>query len=170
MVGLQQEVGQDVDAGFDAFYRAEFGRLAGALVIMGAPRPVAEDLAQEAMYRAYRSWARVAAMVQPAAWLHTVGVNLLRRRHRHLAREAAAGPSGSAQSGLETEAAIDLRNAVADLPFDQRAAVVLRHVLGYPTEEAAGVLGRSEEATRALLHRAMVGLRTSSRLAGEERS
>jgi hypothetical protein len=58
---------------FDAFYQHEFARLAGALRLVTGDRAVAEELAQEAMLRAYRAWPRVSAMDRPGAWLLTVG-------------------------------------------------------------------------------------------------
>lgn len=152
----------NADAGFDEFFRAEFGRLAASLVLLGTDRPMAEEFAQEALYRAYRAWDRVAKMEHPQAWLYTVGLNLVRRHHRlrphrPIVDHAGAGPDAP---GMGAE----LTAAIARLPLDQRMVVVLRHVLGYPTEEAATILRRSPDATRALLHRAVSTLRRDAAL------
>jgi RNA polymerase sigma-70 factor (ECF subfamily) len=145
------------DDEFAVFYRSEFGRLAGALCLMVGDRGRAEDLAQEAMLRAYRSWSRVGEMDRPAAWLHQVGVNLVFRRRRRL-RGFAERPHQVDEFGLVGVRA-ELIAALARLPVDQRTAVVVRHVLGYSTEEAAVVMDRSVGAVRAVLHRGVAALR-----------
>jgi len=149
-----------VDSGetFDRFYRVEYPRLAGALRLMTADRAVGEELAQEAMYRAYRAWGRVRVMDRPGAWLLTVGMNLA-RRHRHVRKPLLPRPFAGGDPTAAGGDRVDLVRALTALPVDQRAAVVVRHVLGYSTVEAAAILGRSPEATRALLHRAVLTLR-----------
>ncbi len=52
-----------------------------------------------------------------------------------------------------------LAAAIAELPLDQRAALVLRDVEGLSTSEAAGVLGLREPAFKSRLHRARELLR-----------
>jgi len=51
--------------------------------------------------------------------------------------------------------------AIAGLPPDQRAALVLRDVEGLSTAEAAGVLGLREAAFKSRLHRARDLLRAA---------
>jgi len=146
------------DESFARFYEAEYPRLAGALRLMTGDRAVAEELAQEALYRALRAWGRVREMDRPGAWVVAVGMNLA-RRHRHLpnisAHKTDAFDDPTAVGGERA----DLIRVLGGLPVDQRAAVVVRHVLDYPTADAAVILGRSPEATRALLHRAVETLR-----------
>jgi RNA polymerase sigma-70 factor, ECF subfamily len=65
-------------------------------------------------------------------------------------------PAGLAQQNLEQNR---LREALRRLPPDQRQVVVLRFLEELSHEEAAGVLGKNVEATRALQHRALAALR-----------
>lgn len=142
---------------FGRFFAVEYPRLAGALRLTTGSETVAEELAQEAMYRAYLAWDRVRVMERPGAWVLTVGMNLA-RHPRHLPNlilETDIFADPSAAGGERT----DLLRALGSLPGDQRAAVIVRHVLGYPTAEAAGILGRSPDAVRALLARAVRALR-----------
>lgn len=146
------------DEVFDRFYRVEFPQLAGALRLVTGDRAVAEELSQEALYRAYLAWGRVRVMDRPKAWLLTVAMNLA-RRHRRLREPVLARPVADSDPTAAGGQRVDLIRALIGLPIDQRAAVVVRHVLGYSTDEAAEILGRSPEATRALLHRAVRTLR-----------
>lgn len=69
------------------FFRHETGRLHGALIrMLGVHNlPLAEDIAQEAMLRALRTWSMGGIPPNPSAWIMQVAMNLARdnlRRHR----------------------------------------------------------------------------------------
>lgn len=161
-------MGAEEDDGFARFFAAEYSRLAGALRLATGNHAAGEELAQEAMYRTYVAWERVRGMERPGAWVLTVGMNLA-RRHRYVRRPIVGTTDVFADpTGMGGERA-DLLRALGSLPGDQRAAVVVRHVLDYPTAEAAAVLGRSPEAVRALLARAVRTLRSELREAPRER-
>jgi RNA polymerase sigma-70 factor (ECF subfamily) len=52
-----------------------------------------------------------------------------------------------------------VRKALFSLPIDQRRVLELRFVEGWRHDEVADALGKTPEATRALQHRALAGLR-----------
>jgi predicted RNA polymerase sigma factor len=60
------------------FFRHETGRLHGALVrLLGTHNlSLAEDLAQEAMLRALRTWSMGGVPPNPSAWITRVAINL----------------------------------------------------------------------------------------------
>ena len=152
---------------FDAFYAAEFGRLAGALRLACAgDGRVGEELAQEAMVRAWTNWKHVRTMERPAGWLYMTGFNLVRRRWRDSRRSAPE--LGRPDQVAAAESRLDLESALSRLPLQQRKAVVARHVLGFSTDEAAEILAISPEALRAVLHRGVTALRRSPALAATE--
>src|SRR5205823_6204781 len=128
------------DDDFDALYRAEFGRLAGALRLLCEDRVVAEELAQEAFVRAYAAWGRVAALDRPAGWLYTTGFNLVRRRWRDRRRGRVLSAPRPAGAPDQAVLRVDVAHALAALPLNQRKAVVSRHVLGWSTEETAALM------------------------------
>ena len=63
---------EPTDHAFDEFCRELSPRLIGALVIQFGDRVRAEDVAQEALARAWSRWPSVAAMNRPQSWVFTV--------------------------------------------------------------------------------------------------
>jgi RNA polymerase sigma-70 factor, ECF subfamily len=78
-----------------------------------------------------------------------------RNRSRHIAR----WDETPADILLKKEFKTILDRAILKLPVDYRAAFVLRDIEGNSTEETAGILKISEEATKSRLRRARAFLR-----------
>jgi DNA-directed RNA polymerase specialized sigma24 family protein len=127
-------------------------------------RDVAEELAQEALLRACRSWTTVAAMDSPGGWTWRVAVNLANshfrrlRAYRRAHRRLAAGSDG-VRLDPDVGHLVDVRLAVSRLPERQRTAVVLRHASELSVAETARWMGVSEDAVRSLTKRAVASLR-----------
>lgn len=129
----------------------------------------AEDIAQEAMLAAVRAIDGFDRRRPFRPWLHRIVVNRsldwVKARQRrpevsgdHAARAEAPAPAD--------EMSAELMAALGALDPDQRALVVLRHVLGYRSSELAGMLGMPAATVRTRLARALHQLR--SLLEGEE--
>lgn len=156
------------DEAFDRLYRAEFGRLAGALrLACGGDGPLGEELAQEAFFRLYVRWDRVMRLDRPLGWLYATSFNLVRRSWR-TRRRAEAQPERDVGYAPDSHDRLVLEEALANLPLSQRQAVVVRHVLGFSTDEAAQILDTNPVALRALLHRAVKSLRLQPALSDKE--
>ncbi len=143
---------------FEAFYRAQYPKLAGSLRVVSGDVGLAEELAQEAFARALLHWERLRHYEKPAGWLYRTAFNLLRRHWSKARRDE--GPlvhDISTSPGDDTR--IDVTRALAALPYRQRQAVVLRHILDYPTEEVAVMMEVAPGALRMTLHRAVATLR-----------
>jgi RNA polymerase sigma factor (sigma-70 family) len=146
------------------FCRREHPRLVGTLSLYCGDVALAEELAQEALYRACREWSKVSMMAAPGAWVHRVAINLANSAYR---RRLAARRASHALHVLghddaythDQATAMAVRQAVAALPARQRAAIVLRHFSGYSVAETAELLGVSEGAVKQLTHRAAATLR-----------
>jgi RNA polymerase sigma-70 factor, ECF subfamily len=67
--------------------------------------------------------------------------------------------SSASQQLIRSEELGRLACALAELPADQRMAIELHHLHGQPLAEVAEQLGRTKEATAALLYRALKRLR-----------
>ncbi|HOX32089.1 MAG TPA: sigma-70 family RNA polymerase sigma factor [Spirochaetales bacterium] len=130
----------------------------------------ADDAAQEVFLRAYRSLESFRLGESFPAWLFSIAANRVRTRSlRRFADRAKAGkaaaaaraepepdPASEAERSLE---AAELREAVARLPEEQRAAVELYYFAELSVAQAAGVLGIGEEALKSRLFRARARLR-----------
>ena len=116
----------------------------------------AADALQDAMISAFRRAGSFRGDSAVTTWLHRIVVNacldLLRRQ---AARPATSGLAADTVDALafaahgpvpaaDSDTALDVTAALRGLPPDQRAALVLVDMLGYPVADAAAVLGVSE--------------------------
>lgn len=89
------------------------------------------------------------------AWLLRVARNAaldhLRARRAIPTAEVRIADTGKTETGIERGRA--LRQALEDLPDDQREVLVLRHVVGLSPVEIAGALDRTESSVHGLHHR-----------------
>lgn len=146
---------------FEDFFRDTYGRLAGALLAVTGDHSQAEELAQEALARAFERWDRVRAMESAEGYVFRTALNLQRtwwRRaaiRRRLVSMAAVDPDPVGA----TEWRQDLSRAIRSLSPGQRAALFLVEWFGLETDEAADVLGVRPTTIRVRLHRARTVLR-----------
>ena len=147
----------------------------------------AEDLVQETLLAAWRGLNGFEERASLRSWLYRIAthrsLNAIRERGRRPATENTMRPSRTrpavepswlepyADSALpdpapgpearyEQREAIQLSFIVAlqQLPAKQRAALVLRDVLGFPTDEAASILETTPQSVKAALQRARATL------------
>jgi RNA polymerase sigma-70 factor (ECF subfamily) len=146
---------------FEAFFEAEYVRLARALFLVTGDPGEAEDLAQEAMVRVYERWDRVRALRDPTGYLYRTALNSHRSRLRRLSvrvrRLAEEWTSSDPAAGAEARDI--LGQALVSLPIGQREAVVLVGWLGLTAEEAGRLLGIDPVSVRVRLSRARAALR-----------
>jgi len=130
----------------------------------------AEDLTQEVFVRVFRSLSTFTPGTFEG-WLHRITTNLFldqARRKQRIRFDALADdadhrlpsllPSPD-DTYLETTFDADIEAALADLPPDFRAAVVLCDVEGLSYEEIADVLGLKMGTVRSRIHRGRTLLR-----------
>jgi RNA polymerase sigma-70 factor (ECF subfamily) len=99
-----------------------------------------------------------------SAWLYRVAGNLVARERRRpgwiqLEPRFIADTVDPAATVEERERAAAVRLAVAELPVDQRRAVLLRFGGDLRNREIAELMGRSEGAVKLLTFRALTALR-----------
>lgn len=155
-------------------------RVVGILYHLVGNADEAEDLAQEAFLRVFRSRERYEPSAKFSTWLFTIVNNLARNavRDRRRRRDQAAGnpghssmpaieklapaPSGAMPSRVFAKAEISdvVRAAIAQLSEDQRLAVMLNKFEDMNYKQIGDVMGRSEMAVKSLLARARAVLRT----------
>lgn len=125
----------------------------------------AEDLAQQTLLHACRSWSRVSRADQPQAYLRRILTNQHLSGHRPRARrlelltEAPPEPRPGSQAGPEDR--MTLWPHVVSLPPRQRAVIVLRYYEQLSEREIADVLGCSTGNVKSTAHRALRALRAA---------
>jgi RNA polymerase sigma factor (sigma-70 family) len=164
----------DLDDGFAELVRTYQGLVFAVALRTTGHRADAEDLAAEALLRAYRSLAdhdtAWLAGLAPRPWLLTIVVNVRRNQVRDAARrprtdgapppeQPVPGPSVE-EHAEHREATEHLAGLLARLPETQRTAVVLRHVTDLPLAEVAEVLGCPVGTAKSHVSRGLARLRT----------
>jgi RNA polymerase sigma-70 factor (ECF subfamily) len=119
----------------------------------------AEDIAQEAFLAAVRALDRFDRRRPFAPWLHRIVVNraIDFARARGLRREVGAELAGAVEAAAERSGGLSdaLMDALRELPPDQRAIVVLRHLLEYTPGEIARLLDLPRGTVNSRLRRAL---------------
>jgi len=177
---LAHRLARDVDAAFPALVTGHQDRLYTIAVRLLGDRRDAEEVAQDALVRAFRAMhgypsERIAALrLRP--WLASITVNLARnRRRRHEDRQPPTQLEPMLHAGFDPAA--DDRRSTASTVADRhetqrelafallrltpavRAAIVLRHVDGLSVAEVAEALDRPEGTIKAQVHRGLRELR-----------
>lgn len=142
-------------------------RLFGFLYHLVGDRALAEDLLGETFLRVYQNRAQYRNGSGFVPWLFAIARNLaigeMRRRGvRDRAREKLLRESPTtveAWAPERTEVCERVRAALAQLPEDQRSALVLKEYMELEYRQIGQVLGCSEEAARARAYRARAALR-----------
>ena len=158
-------------ATFDAFFRREHPRLVALAVMLTGDLRLAEDLAQEALLRAYRDWDRIREYDLPAAWVRRVLLNLATSAGRRGQRERRAlalvptpdtDPSRAEDDGLCGDGP-RFWAAVRALPRRQAEVIALFYVEDLSVSQIAVVLACAEGTVKSHLHRGRAALAVSLR-------
>lgn len=154
--------------GFGAWATAAWPRLLRtATALTAGDHHLAEDLVQVTLTRTYLAWDRVvddeAAGRHPDRYAHRVLVRAFvdetRRPWWRRERGSATVPDRASPAPDDDRPDDAVRQALAALPPDQRAAVVLRHWLDHDVEETARLLGCSPATVRTRTFRGLAKLR-----------
>jgi RNA polymerase sigma-70 factor (ECF subfamily) len=176
---LATRLSRDLDGAFPALVAGHQDRLYTIVLRLLGDRRDAEEVAQDALVRAFRAMSgypreRVASLrLRP--WLASIAVNLARNRRRRLEDRrppnqleplldagfdpAADGRSGPVATSDRRETQRELAEALLRLTPSVRAAIVLRHVDGLSVAETAEALERPEGTVKAQVHRGLRELR-----------
>src|SRR5437660_3468168 len=136
----------------------------------------AEDLTEQTFLQAYRHFERAqresnGRPLRP--WLIRIAHNLAANLYRDRSRKPASPieETDSLTAAHTTEQLVEGRDELSRvldgvrlLPDDRREALIMRFALGMDNREIARALGRSDGATKVLIHRA---IRQLEQLVGE---
>lgn len=143
-------------------------------------RDEAEDVTAATFERALNAIGRYEDRGAPlSSWLFRIAANIVTDRYRRESRVHTLGDEPVPEDRLEGQGEEDpqvqverweraavLREQIASLAPDQQDAIRLRYLEGLSLAEVAERMGRNENATKQLLHRATTSLRARLRGAG----
>lgn len=158
-LGTEDEAGQATGQGhggdgFEAFFSAAWPGAVRLAALLTQDRAAAEELAQDAFTRMFRTWERVD---NPDAYLRTCLVNNCHNWRRRAGVREAKLPLLVTAASVDL-GADDLADAVAGLPFRQRAVIVLRYYGGLSEAEIGEALGCRNGTVKSLSSRALARL------------
>ena len=147
------------EADLEALFRAHWPRAFRAAYLVIGDAAAAEDVAQEAFLAAVRALDRFDRRRPFGPWLHRIVVNraIDWSRARRLRAEQELGDPGAVDP--EPGDRIGLAGAIAALPAEQRAVIVLRHLLDYTPGEIAALLELPRGTVNSRLRRGLDALK-----------
>jgi RNA polymerase sigma-70 factor (ECF subfamily) len=145
------------DEAMEALFRVHWGPAHRAAFLIVHDAAAAEDIAQEAFLAAIRALDRFDRGRPFGPWLHRIVVNraIDWTRARALRREVAEPLESEAPPERSVVWSDEVVAALATLDPDQRAAVVLRHLLEYTPGEIASLLEVPRGTVNSRLRRAL---------------
>lgn len=154
---------------FQVFVRSRWPRLVRTAYLLTGDRHHAEDVAQSALAKAYRSWHRVQRSDSPDAYVRRILLSCHRDRFRkRRVPEQLTDRLPDIETGEDAMARADerelLAKALARLPRRQRAVVVLRYWEDLSEAEVAQTLGCSPGTVKSQAAKALSKLRAELRL------
>jgi RNA polymerase sigma factor (sigma-70 family) len=153
------------DDAFAAMYRSYFDASMRLAYRMTRDAALAEDLAAEALARAYSRWNALRKLEKPEAWIMRVTVNLVidyTRRHKLLTKAMPSlapldEPLGRFDEHVAVRAA--LVTELAALPRRQREAISLRYLAELDEDDISRSLQISPSSVRTHVQRGLATLR-----------
>jgi RNA polymerase sigma-70 factor, ECF subfamily len=154
-----------LDKDFSDFYREHLRDVYNYTYYRTGNHHDAEDLTTQTFLQAYRHFERAqresnGRPLRP--WLIRIAHNLAANYYRDRSRkptstlDADVGePHDTEDLVVGREDAVAVLEGVRSLPEDRREALIMRFALGMDNREIARALGRTDGATKVLIHRAI---------------
>lgn len=154
-------------AAFAEIATATYGRLHSMAFGILRDRALAEDATQQAMLDAWRNLPKLRDPARFEAWIYRLVVNACYAESRRARRWLPNMPIDTplmpvARDEIGGVADRDLLDhSFRQLSVEQRAVLVLRHLVGLPLDEVARVLDIPSGTARSRLYRALQGMRSA---------
>lgn len=137
----------------------------------------AEEVAQDAFVRVFRSLDSFRGEAEFSTWLHRIVVNLSLNKIRQMRRkrdrvidmtETLETVQDAGPGTVDVDLAGHIERALHELPTLQRAAVILRHMDGLSTKQVSTILRCSEGTVKTHLFRGLEKMRKKLEFLKEE--
>ncbi len=153
---------------FAELFRRHRDRLWAVALRTTGDREDAADALQEAMLSAHRAAARFRGESAVTTWLHRIVVNAcVDRLRRRQAQKTVPLPGSDtddyrepAAPATDHDTTMTVRQALQQLPYDQRVSLVLVDLEGHSVAEVAGMLGVAEGTIKSRCSRGRARLAT----------
>jgi RNA polymerase sigma-70 factor (ECF subfamily) len=167
VTGSTREEKARLDEAFSSLYKAHLRDVYSYSYYRVGNHHDAEDLTEQTFLQAYRHFERAQreAGGRPLRpWLIRIAHNLAANYYRDRSRkpQTPIDEAGVISAPHTTETLVQDRDdlkrildGVQELPDDRREALIMRFALGMDNREIARALGRTDGATKVLLHRAI---------------
>ena len=176
--GVHREGKAALDHAFEDLYREHLRDVYSYCYYRIGNHHDAEDLTEQTFLQAYRHFERArresdGRPLRP--WLIRIAHNLAANYHRDRSRRPTAAldnvepvehPHGTERVVEGRERMRAVMAGMERLSDDRREALIMRFSLGMSNREIARALGRSDGATKVLIHRAIKQLEEELELAG----
>lgn len=139
---------------------------------LGRDRSLAEDVVQESMLRAWKSFDSLTDESKAKAWLLTIvrrefARSFEKKRPELADVDALVAAESAVLAAPEDERVGEMREAIFRLDEEYREPLVLQVLMGYSTQEIADMMGMQQGAVLTRLFRARARLRQQLGLAAE---
>jgi RNA polymerase sigma-70 factor (ECF subfamily) len=179
-VATKEKTKAQLDAEFSDLYRRHLRDVYSYSYYRVGNHHDAEDLTEQTFLQAYRHFERAqresnGRPLRP--WLIRIAHNLAANFYRDRSRkpQTSIEDAGVIKAPHDTETLVEGRaeltailQGVAKLPDDRREALIMRFALGMDNREIARAMGRSDGATKVLIHRAIRQLEEIVKTSEEE--
>ena len=152
------------DRAFERLYTRHVGDVYRYALAVMRNAADAEDVTQTTFLNAYRAYVEKGSRPEkPQNWLIAIAHNVCRQRFRQSARRPTEvtydDDIADVIVDVEAPTGDDIRRALSQLAFNQRAALVMRELEGRSYAEIAEILELSTSAVETLIFRARRALR-----------
>jgi RNA polymerase sigma-70 factor (sigma-E family) len=153
-VDLAEQAASGV-ARFDELFHRHYVAMVRLADLLTGSNVAADDIVQDAFVAVHRAWDRIN---DPLAYLRTCVVTGCRSWQRRRRREATRLSKGAESETMSMETH-ELLDAVSQLPWGQRSALVLRYYGDLSEAEIAAAMGCRAGTVKSHLHRGLAALR-----------
>lgn len=153
---------RDLDGAFHDFVVAEGPSLYRLARLLSGDSAAAQDLVQDVLLRAWKSWPRVCAAEDRSAYVRRILVNTARsgwRRRRLESSSRMVSAPAADDAYRQVDDREQLTEALRALAPGQRAVVVLRYFCDLDDATIAELLSCSRATVRSQVSRALARLR-----------
>lgn len=160
----------DIRKTFSKIYDQNIDKIYRFIFLKVNSQEIAQDLTSETFLKGWEAFQKSQKIENPRAFLYRIARNLVIDHYREKGKNKVISAEDiriiDPRTDLEGRAVLmsdfeNIKNVLTELNDDYQNVIIWRYIDDLPITEIAVLLGRTEDATRVLLHRALKTLRQS---------